>query len=108
MTSTGGTAADFVARQAQARWVRNRDAGRTAFIWRYGVIGWGLPVGAASAAYHLFRAHASDPTVAWTAASIRPLWGSIAGLLVVCGVVGYVFGAWLWDYCEARFGPESS
>jgi hypothetical protein len=106
MTTTGGTTAEFVARQAQARWVRTRDVGRSAFIWRYGVVGWGLPVGAVSAFYHAARVHGTDPAAAWTAASVRPLWGSAAGLIGVCGVVGYLLGAWLWDVCEARFGQE--
>jgi hypothetical protein len=39
-----------------------------------------------------------------TLAGVRPLWLSIAALLAVCAIVGYLLGAWLWDFCEARFG----
>ncbi len=104
MTATGGTAAEFVAQQARTRWLRTRDAGRSAFVWRYGIIGWGLPVGAVSAFYHVVRVHGYGPRAPWTAAAVRPLWGSVAGLVCVCAVVGYLLGAWLWDFCEARFG----
>ncbi len=103
MTTTG-TSPEIVTQRAHARWTRTRAAGRAAFVWRYGVVGWGLPAGLVSVAYHLVRLHAGDPGMRWTVAAVRPLWVSIAGLLVVCGVVGYLLGAWLWDFCEARFG----
>jgi hypothetical protein len=103
VTTSGGTTVEFVIRQAQARWIRTRGMGRTAFVWRYGVVGWGLPCGGLSAAYHVIRARALDPALPWSAAAIRPLLGSIVGLMVVVGVVAYLFGAWLWDFCEARF-----
>jgi hypothetical protein len=103
VTTTGGTTAEFVIRQAHARWVRTRGAGRTAFVWRYGVMGWGLPCGGLSVGYQVIRAHAVDPALPWSVAAMRPLLGGIIGLLVVCGAVGYLFGAWLWDFCEARF-----
>lgn len=102
MTTTG-TAAEFVARHAQARWQRTRSGGRAAFVWRYGVVGWGLPAGLLGAAYHVLRVHALAPSTPWSLAAMRPLWTSIGGLLVVCGAVGYLLGAWLWDFCEARF-----
>jgi hypothetical protein len=104
VTVTGGTAAEFVAQQARTRWLRTRDAGRSAFVWRYGIVGWGLPAGAASAFVHVMRVHGSGPP--WTVAAVRPLWGSVAGLICVSAVAGYLFGAWLWDFCEARFGNE--
>jgi hypothetical protein len=103
VTTTGGTTTEFVVRRAQARWTRTRGVGRTAFVWRYGVVGWGLPCGALSVGYHLMRARALDPALPWSAAAIRPLLGDIVGVTIVCGVVGYLFGAWLWDFCEARF-----
>jgi len=89
---------------AQERWARTRAAGRRAFVWRYGVAGWGLPAGALAAAYHILRVRASTPGMALSVAAVRPLWVSIVALFVVCGMVGYLLGAWLWDYCEARFG----
>ena len=105
MTATGGTAAEFVAQQARTRWLRTRDVGRSAFVWRYGIVGWGLPAGAVSAAVHIVRVHGSNSP--WTLEAVRPLWGSVAGLLCVCAVVGYLLGSWLWDFCEARFGHHA-
>ena len=104
MTVTGGTAAEFVAQQARQRWLRTRDAGRSAFVWRYGIVGGGLPAGAASAFVHVVRVPGSGPP--WTVAAVRPPLGSVAGLICVSAVAGYLFGAWLWDFCEARFGNE--
>jgi hypothetical protein len=105
VTTTGtGTASELVA-QAQARWTRTRAGGRRAFVWRYGVVGWGVPIGALAAAYHVLRVRALTPGMPLSVAAVRPLWTSSLALLVVCGIVGYLLGAWLWDYCEARFGP---
>ena len=89
---------------SQARWARTRMAGRRAFVWRYGVAGWGLPAGALSTVYHILRVHASTPGMTLSVAAVRPLWLSIVALFVVCGLVGYLLGGWLWDYSEARFG----
>jgi hypothetical protein len=105
VTATGGTAAEFVAQQARTRWLRTRDAGRSAFVWRYGIVGWGLPAGAVSAFVHVVRVHGSGPP--WTMEAVRPLWGSVAGLISVSAVVGYLLGSWLWDFCEARFGHHA-
>ena len=63
-----------------------------------------LPAGALAVVYHILRVHASTPGMSLSVAAVRPLWVSIVALFVVCGVVGYLLGAWLWDYCEARFG----
>jgi hypothetical protein len=89
---------------SQARWARTRLTGRRAFVWRYGVAGWGLPAGALATAYRILRVRASTPGIPLSVAGVRPLWLSIVALFVVCGLVGYLLGAWLWDYCEARFG----
>jgi hypothetical protein len=99
---TTGTTSETVARRAHERWLRTRAAGRVSFIWRYGVIGWGLPAGVFAAGYRVlqFRARSSTPL---SLAALRPQWGSLAGLLVISGVVGYLLGAWLWDFCEAHF-----
>jgi hypothetical protein len=63
-----------------------------------------LPAGALTTAYHILRVRASTPGMQLSVAAVRPLWLSIVALFVVCGLVGYLLGAWLWDYCEARFG----
>jgi hypothetical protein len=101
--TTTSPASETVA-HAQARWARTRLAGRRAFVWRYGVASWGLPAGALTTVYRILRVRASTPGMALSVAAVRPLWLSIAALFTVCGVVGYLLGAWLWDYCEARFG----
>jgi hypothetical protein len=102
MTDANGV--EQLARTGQARWARTRTVGRATFVWRYGVVGWGIPIGAVTACYDVIHLHA--PGAAWSVAGLRPLWQSIVGLMVACGVVGYLFGAWLWDACEARFGPD--
>lgn len=91
-------------RTAQARWAKVRSGGRAIFIWRYGVVGWGLPAGTLTACYHVIHAHARG--AAWSVAALRPLWESIIGLMLACGCVGYLLGAWLWDACQARFPLE--
>ncbi len=54
--------------------------------------------------YHVMRVRSLGPSMPWSMTAVRPLWGSIVGLVGMCGVVGYLLGAWLWDFCEARFG----
>jgi hypothetical protein len=98
------TKATSQARAAQERWARIRAAGRTAFVWRYGVVGWGLPAGLLASVYHILQVRATTPGFALSVAGVRPLWMSLGALLGVCAVVGYLLGAWLWDFCEARFG----
>ncbi len=103
---SAASAVSELARSAQARWARTRSVGRTAFVWRYGVAGWGVPAGTVTSCYHVIHAH--TPGAAWSIAGLRPLWQSIAGLMIACGVVGYLFGAWLWDACETHFTPSAT
>jgi hypothetical protein len=91
---------------AQERWARTRGGGRTGFIWRFGVIAWGLPAGTITVCYHVIHLHARGTP--WSISDIRPLWGSIAGIMVACGILGYLLGAWLWDACESHFAPDSA
>src|SRR5262249_7265501 len=71
---------------ALARWTRLRSNGRAAFLWRYGVAGWGVPCGIVTVAYHAIKEHAL-------------VWSAVIGLFVACGAVGYLLAAWLWDEC---------
>ncbi len=103
---SAASAVSELARSAQARWARTRSVGRTAFVWRYGVAGWGVPAGTVTSCYHVIHVH--TPGAAWSIAGLRPLWQSIAGLMIACGVVGYLFGAWLWDACETHFTPSAT
>jgi hypothetical protein len=99
--TTSETAAPLTAHE---RWAKTRTLGRTAFIWRYGVVAWGLPAGTLTDCYHVIHLH--ERGTAWSLAAMRPMWGSIAGIMFACGVVGYLFGAWLWDACESHFAPD--
>jgi hypothetical protein len=92
------------AETAQERWARTRSIGRTGFIWRYGVVAWGLPGGTVTAIYRVIQLHARGTE--WSLHVIRPLWESVAGIFVACGIVGYLLGAWLWDACESQFAPD--
>jgi hypothetical protein len=67
-----------------------RAGGRSAFLWRYGVAGWGVPCSIVTVAYHTLRERAI-------------VWSAVVGLFVACGAVGYLLAAWVWDECEAHY-----
>src|SRR5688500_6855456 len=49
-------AAEQAARDAALRrWERLRANGRSAFVWRNGVVGWGLPAAVVTAAYKVIQ-----------------------------------------------------
>lgn len=95
---------DITARGAQPdtpdeRWERRRAMGRRAFVWRYGVLGWGLPAALLTIAYAFIK----EQGFSWSAdaASYR-LRAGIVITLVLFPVLGHMFGGRLWDARERR------
>ncbi|HWZ57871.1 MAG TPA: hypothetical protein VNW46_02755 [Gemmatimonadaceae bacterium] len=89
--------------EARQRWERLRAGGRAAFVWRYGVFGWGAPCGIVSVCYHVLK----ERGFVWPIPSFTSLWVGIIGLLVASGATGYLLAAGLWDACEASYDRET-
>ena len=84
---------------ADARWERRRAMGRRAFVWRYGVLGWGLPAALLTIAYAFIK----EQGFSWSAgaASSRLRLGIVI-TLVLFPVLGHLFGGRLWDARERQ------
>ena len=85
--------------EAAERWERERARGRSYFIWRRGVIGWGVPAALLTIALRAYQLHALGP--AWT--MTPDLREGITIALVVFPLCGYAFGAWLWTREEEEY-----
>ena len=68
------------------RWERTREAGRARFVWRAGVLGFGLTAAVCCAALAL----------AWPGE--RSVWAPI----LAWPLAGYVWGRVMWWWCERR------
>ena len=80
------------------RWEQRRAGGRSHFIWRSGVVGWGLPAALLTGFYKVFQ----EQGLAWPH-DLSPHLRVALGLIgVACPVLGYILGAWLWDQGEAN------
>ena len=78
------------------RWEKTREKGRQHFIWRRGVIFWGLSSG-----------------VIW--AIVMPLIHRDSGFLdyffpaiVIFPIVGYAWGYFMWKYIEKKYQQAKS
>lgn len=95
-------AAVVAARAAEMRrWERLRSQGRSYFVWRHGVAGWGIPAAILTMGYKLFEARG----LAWSlsiplSTDLRHAFAIIA---VAFPALGYLFGGWLWTQGEARY-----
>jgi hypothetical protein len=79
------------------RWERQRAMGRRAFVWRYGVLGWGLPAALLTIAYAFIK----EQGFSWSAASASPkLRAGVVITLVIFPALGHMFGGRLWDARE--------
>ena len=65
---------------AIARWERERSRGRPNFIWRRGVIGWGMPAALLTIAYRAWQLHVAGSAWALT----PPLREGTAVSLLAC------------------------
>ena len=96
----GARAAQDAAReQTIRRWERLRANGRSAFIWRNGVVGWGLPAALLTAVYKVIE----QQGLVWPPALSRELQSAFVLIAVVFPVLGYVFGSWLWQQGEGQY-----
>jgi hypothetical protein len=98
-TATGGPVSPQAQRAALiAQWEQHRARGRTDFVLRRGVLGYGVPAALLAVAYRVVQEqgfvlpHLTD--------SLR---GAIAVALVVFPLCGGLFGRWLWNTGEARY-----
>ena len=80
-------------------WEQRRAGGRVSFIWRYGVLGWGLPAALLTIAYAVIQEHG----VAWPGSFSTRLRVAIALAAVFFPTLGHLFGRRLWESGEARY-----
>jgi hypothetical protein len=73
------------------KWARVRAAGRKSYIWKYGVLGWGVPVAIAWAV----------GIAAWNGWAQLPILLPLA--LVCFPPGGYVLGAMMWRQAEIAY-----
>lgn len=85
--------------EAMARWERNRAMGRTTFIWRRGVFGWGIPVALVTIAYQVVQ----EQGFVWRLVMTQHLKTGIAIAMLVFPLCGYLFGRYLWTAGEENY-----
>jgi hypothetical protein len=84
---------------AVARWERNRAMGRSSFIWRRGVFGWGIPVALVTIAYQVVQ----EQGFVWRLVMTQHLKTGIGVAMLVFPLCGYLFGRWLWTTGEENY-----
>lgn len=86
-----------------ARWERERSRGRTSFVWRNGVLTWGLPAAALTIAYKVFQELGALDAATLTARFSPELRIAIALCLVFFPALGHLLGQRLWIAGEERY-----
>ena len=84
---------------AMQRWEQRRAGGRASFIWRYGVLGWGLPASLLTIAYAVIQ----EQGIAWSGPFSTRLRVAIAVAAVFFPTLGHVFGRQQWESGEQRY-----
>jgi hypothetical protein len=84
---------------AIVRWERNRAMGRSTFIWRRGVFGWGVPVALLTIAYQVFQ----EQGFVWRLVMTQHLKTGIGVAMLVFPLCGYLFGRYLWTTGEENY-----
>ena len=82
-----------------AQWERNRALGRSTFIWRRGVFGWGIPVALVTIAYQVVQ----EQGFVWRLVLTQHLKTGIAIAMLVFPLCGYLFGRYLWTAGEENY-----
>jgi hypothetical protein len=85
--------------EAIARWERTRAMGRTTFIWRRGVFGWGIPVALLTIAYQIVQEQGFVRRLVMT----QHLKVGIGVAMLVFPLCGYLFGRYLWTAGEENY-----
>jgi hypothetical protein len=85
--------------EAIARWERNRAMGRSTFIWRRGIFGWGIPVALVTIAYQVVQ----EQGFVWRLVMTQHLKTGIAIAMLVFPLCGYLFGRYLWTTGEENY-----
>jgi hypothetical protein len=81
------------------RWERERSRGREPFIWRRGVVAWGVPAALVTIGYKLYQEHLLSGGAVLTH---QARMGIIVSA-VVFPLCGYLFGRWLWMSSEREY-----
>jgi hypothetical protein len=82
-----------------ARWERNRAMGRSTFIWRRGVFGWGVPIALVTIAYQVVQ----EQGFVWRLVMTQHLKTGIGLAMLVFPLCGYLFARWLWTTGEENY-----
>jgi hypothetical protein len=85
--------------EAIVRWERNRAMGRSTFIWRRGVFGWGIPVALLTIAYQVVQ----EQGFVWRLVMTQHLKTGIGVAMLVFPLCGYLFGRYLWTTGEENY-----
>ena len=88
------------------RWEERRSGGRASFIWRYGVLGWGLPAALMTIAYGVVKENGLQWHAAEGPFSFK-LRAGIAVAVVMFPAIGHLLGRRLWEAGEARYREQS-
>ena len=103
--STSGSAPDSTEQgtdgrpAAIVRWERTRAMGRSTFIWRRGVFGWGIPVALVTIAYQVVQ----EQGFVWRLVMTQHLKTGIGVAMLVFPLCGYLFGRYLWTTGEENY-----
>jgi len=84
---------------AIVRWERTRAMGRSTFIWRRGVFGWGIPVALVTIAYQVVQ----EQGFVWRLVMTQHLKTGIGVAMLVFPLCGYLFGRYLWTTGEENY-----
>lgn len=87
---------------ARARWERERAGGRQHFIWRRGVLGWGIP----ATFLTLFYKVVQEQGLVWSPRMTESLQTAIVIAVIIFPGAGWLFGRWLWDTGETRYRAQ--
>jgi hypothetical protein len=77
------------------KWAKTRQMGRARYVWRYGVLGWGLATGVLWSICRGFLRGGDQLPVLLVLA------------LIIFPIGGYFFGQWTWKKGEENFQQGS-
>ena len=102
--NTAPNTAPNARRESMQVWEQRRAGGRVSFIWRYGVLGWGLPAALITVAYAVVQEHG----LAWQGPFTSKLRVGIAMAVIVFPALGHLLGRRMWKSGEDRYRHMAS